>query len=736
MEWFAMSIMGDAMIGHSKWTGQAMPRREDQRLLTGAGRFVADLAPEGCLALEVLRSPYAGGTFSLDISDAQDAPGVRLVLTGDDLALLGAAGVNPLIEGVDVHPMQPMALGRVSAVGQPVVAVVADTVAQARDALDLIVLDVEEDDIGTTPVVRHRFGGDGRSAPASLTVAARVDHALVAPFALEPRATLAIWEDGLTAHLSTQTPQRCRDDLAIMLGLPRKAVRVVAPDVGGAFGGKASLMPEDVICAYAARALGAAVLWVATRSDEFQAATQGRGARTSGTLTLDDTGRVHGMTAQMAFPLGHWMPYSSLAPIRNAGRILPGPYAVAQVAADISADLTPRAAVNIYRGAGRPEAAMLIERLMDKGAQAAGMDPLAFRRLNIMGPGDLPAANGVCSGDFAGLLDRLETASGYAALRAAQSARRAAGEVCGLGIALYVEPCGQGWETAEARLMADGTVVLATGSSAQGQGRETAFAQLVADALQIAPDHVQVVAGDTQQVPDGIGALASRSTAIGGSAAVLAARALGTLARVAAAKAQATTPDHVIMAAGGFWADGVLLTWADLAARLGTSGAVLVAPVRYDAPAEAWASGAVLAEVTLDPETGVVAVDCLTWVDDAGHVVNPMLVEGQMIGGAAQGIGAALMERIVYQEGQLVTGSLMDYAVPRASDMPPLRIVKHATPSPANILGVKGVGEAGCIGIPAALLNAVMDALPANTPDLSLPLTSEQVWRALSGMDI
>jgi carbon-monoxide dehydrogenase large subunit len=510
---------------------------------------------------------------------------------------------------------------------------------------------------------------------------------------------------------------------------------VVAPDVGGAFGGKASLMPEDVICAFAARAVGGAVMWTATRSDEFLAATQGRGAQSSGALTLDAGGRVLAMRARMAFPLGHWMPYSALAPVRNAGRILPGPYKVAQVAVDVQADLTAGAAVNIYRGAGRPEAAMLIERLMDRGAQAAAMDPLAFRRQNVMAPDDLPAENGVCSGDFTGLLDRLAEASGYADLRAAQAARRGRGAVCGLGIALYVEPCGQGWETAEARLMADGSVVLATGSSAQGQGRETAFAQLVADALQIAPGQVRVVAGDTDQVPDGIGALASRSTAIGGSAAVLAARALADRARRAAAAMIGADPDAVALVPGGFAAGDRGLTWAALAAGLGASGAVMSERVRHDAPAEAWASGAVLAEVAVDGDTGVVTVERITWVDDAGHVVNPALVEGQMIGGAAQGLGAALMERVVYQDGQLLTGSLMDYAVPRASDMPPLRLVKQGTPSPANILGVKGVGEAGCIGIPAAILNAVMDALPADTPDLSLPLTSEKVWRALNGMD-
>ncbi|ADZ70289.1 xanthine dehydrogenase family protein molybdopterin-binding subunit [Polymorphum gilvum] len=736
---------------HTKaWIGREMPRREDLRLVTGQGRYVDDLAPDGCLTLDILRNPFAAGRIvDLDVEATRAAPGVRLVLTATDLAGLGASAINPLLPGGEAVPMQVLADGVVRALGQGVVAVVADSREAARDALELVSLDVEEVPAATRTVLRHRWGApvaaSGNSAPAACgrAVSVRVEHALVAPFALEPRAALAVPDsDRLTVWLSTQTPQRCRDDLAAMLGLERDRIRVVAPDVGGAFGGKASLMPEDVLVACAALRLGRPVKWCATRSEEMQAATQGRGAVTSATLQVDAEGRACALKADLDYPLGHWMPYSALAPGRNAGRILPGPYDIAAVDVALQAHLSAGPAVNIYRGAGRPEATMLMERLMDRAAQALGLDPLEMRRRNVTPasvlPRMTPTGERLCSGDFAALLDRLAAETGYQEKRVTQARRRAAGEIVGLGLGLYIEPCGQGWETAEVRLMGDGTIVAATGASAQGQGRETAFAQIVADTLGIEPQAVRVVAGDTDAVPEGIGALASRSTAIGGSAMLLACRTLVTRAVRKAAALLGCREDALDVGPGGLIAPGgTLLVWRELAARLGAPDAVVLsASERYEAPGEAWASGAVLAEVAIEADTGTIAVEAITWVDDAGTMVNPLLAEGQLIGGLAQGLGAALMERVVYRDGQLLTGSLMDYALPRAADMPPVRIVSQPTPSPANALGVKGVGEAGCIGVPAALLNAVQDALlPFGAPDLSLPLTSEKVWRIITGLE-
>ncbi|MFN4170882.1 MAG: xanthine dehydrogenase family protein molybdopterin-binding subunit, partial [Pseudorhodobacter sp.] len=626
-------------------------------------------------------------------------------------------------------PMELLAGARVHAVGQAVAAVVAGTRAEARDAVEVIGLEVAEDEAPRSGGMRAEWG---RPLPEfAPVVTARIDHALLAPFALEPRAALAEpVGEGLRVWLSTQTPQRGRDDLAAILGLPRAAVHVIAPDVGGAFGGKASLMPEDAMVALAALRLGRPVKWTADRGEEFLAATQGRGGLTTAELAVDDAGRATGLRADLAFPLGHWMPYSTASPLRNTGRILPGPYDI-PVHVTGEARMTEGAAVNIYRGAGRPEAVILMERLMDRAAQARSLDPIAIRRRNIPPSPPRPGPDRPCSGDYAGLLDRLEAETGYADLRARQAQRRADGELCGLGVALYAEPCGQGWETASLALTAEGRFAATTGSSAQGQGRETAMAQIVADGLGIDPALVDVSEGDTATTPDGIGALASRSTAIGGTAMWRAAAALGNRMLAAGARVLNVAEGDLHLAGDGLHSrDGQSLGWADLARRAGP----LRVDIRHEAEAEAWASGAILAEIGIDPDTGTPLIERITWVDDAGTVINPLLVAGQLIGGAAQGIGAALLERIVYRDGQLLTGSLMDYALPRAVDMPPLRIVSLPTPSPANALGVKGVGEAGCIGIPAAILNAVMDALPPDTPDLSFPLTPEKIWRALNGM--
>jgi carbon-monoxide dehydrogenase large subunit len=714
------------------WIGKRMTRREDPRLLKGEGRFVDDLAPEGCLALEILRSPYGPGSITcLNLDDAAGMPGVVAILTAADLGGLGQASVNALLPGLAPRPLRLLADGEIEAMGQAVAAVVAQTRDQARDAAEMILLEVEEappEETEPPPALTHRWQGGMAPQKVARQISVTQSHALLAPMAMEPRAALAQPEgQGLTLHLSTQTPQRCRDDLAAILGLPADTLRVVARDVGGAFGGKASLMPEDALVALAAHRLGRPVKWVASRAEEFLAATQGRGARISARLQLDESGAPLGLTAELAFPLGHWMPYSALAPIRNAGRILPGPYAVPHVDVRAQAMVTAGPAVNIYRGAGRPEAAMIMERLADRAAEAMGLDPLDWRLAHLGQPGPLAGGEVVCSGDYAALLHRLAEATGYRALRNRQQQRRAGGEVCGLGIGLYIEPCGQGWETASITLEAGGRLVARTGSSAQGQGRETAFAQIVADAIGCDPGRVGVIHSDTAEVAQGIGALASRSTAIGGTAMWHAAEKLGALLRDHAAGLAGCAAGEVRLSDAGAETPARRIGWAELAAA-----GPFRADHRHEAAAEAWASGAVLAEVTVDPETGALTIDRITWVDDAGRVLNPLLVEGQLWGGLAQGIGAALMEQVVYRDGQLLTGSLMDYAVPRASDMPPLRMISAPIPSPANPLGFKGVGEAGCIGVPAALMNAVQDALlPFGAPDLSFPLTSEKIWRAI-----
>ncbi|HMO73454.1 MAG TPA: xanthine dehydrogenase family protein molybdopterin-binding subunit [Paracoccaceae bacterium] len=710
------------------WIGRAMARREDAALLTGRGQFVDDIPAPGALFAAFVRCPAARQrVVTLDLAPCLSVPGVVAAFDAGGLGLTQGTSVNPLLPLGPVRPGMALASGTVLAAGEALAVVLAETQAAAIEGAEAAVVETEDIPAGDpalpdpTPFTLGAWQ-DGPPPPDPCAVHAvevTIGQALVAPMALEPRAALAAPDGdggGLTVWLALQTPHRAREDLARILGLPGERVRVIAPDVGGAFGGKASLSPEDIAVAAAALRLGRPVRWTATRSEEFLAATLGRGMRSEGRLTLDASGRMLRLAARHAVPFGAWTPHSAHAPARNAARILPGPYAVPAVDVALTGRSHPIAAVNIYRGAGRPEAAMLLERLADRAARAAGLDPLDLRLRNLRGPGDAwetPGGAVIDRVDPTGLLRRLEGAADYRARRAGLAARRAAGEVAGLGLALYVEPCGQGWESASVTLLPGGRFRLATGASAQGQGRATAFAQIAADGLGCHPDRIEVAAGDTAAIATGIGALASRSTAIGGAAVVAACERL---------RAQ------VAVALPG------LQDWDGIAAALADRPDLTRAEAVWTAEAEAWAAGAVLAEAVIDPETGAVAITRIDWAEDAGRAVNPMLVEGQLIGGAAQGLGTALMEAMAHDPaGQVMTGSLMDYAVPRAADIPLIRIHACPTPGRANPMGVKGVGEAGCIGVPAAILNAVMDALPPGTPDLPLPLTPLRVWRALTG---
>ena len=416
---------------------------------------------------------------------------------------------------------------------------------------------------------------------------------------------------------------------------------------------------------------------------------------------MDADGHFVHLEARLAFPLGAWLPFSAAMPVRNAARILPGPYRVGSVDIEAHATQSNAAAVNIYRGAGRPEAALLMERLVDAAARVGGIDPVELRRRNLIPasamPYDTPTGERFDSGDYPAALERACERFGYAAERAQQARRRAAGELVGIGLAMYVEPCGQGWESARVTLLPDGTVTVASGSAAQGQGHQTTYAAIVATVLGLDPQLVTAVHGDTALCPDGIGALASRSIAIGGSAVQAAARA-------AAARRDAGEP------------------------------LPLTAESVYTAPGEAWSYGCVIARMSILAETGEPRIERMVWVDDAGRIISPQLAEGQLHGGLAQGIGQAMLERIVYDDsGQLLTGSLLDYALPRAGDMPPLEIDSLCIPATANALGAKGVGEAGTIGVPAALLNAAIDALsPFKVTDLDFPLTAERLWRTIN----
>ena len=740
----------------TQWVGRRMRRFEDAKLVTGKGSFVDDLRLPDGLWVEFVRSNYPRGRIvSLDTSQAENVPGVVAVLTAASLGLLGHAGVNHVLPDLRVLPFPVLAEAEVQAVGQPVAAVVATSPAAAVDAASLVETEIEPLPLwhDEEPVYRHKWkAGDAEAAFASAAHVARVtiSYERVAPVALEPRTAMAFWDDAedlLTVWLSTQTPHRARQDLAVILNLDESKIRVIAPDVGGAFGGKASIYPEDALVACAAMTLKRPVKWRGSRSEDFLAATQGRGGAIQGELAVDAQGKFIGLRARLDYPIGHWMPYSAVMPGKNAARILPGPYVCRNIDIALEGHAENTAAMNIYRGAGRPEAAMLMERLADIAARELGIDPAEIRRRNLIAadafPYATPTGERLDSGDYPRLLQEARGQSHYDDFVRTRDARRAAGEVCGIGICVYTEPCGQGWESAEVRLDPNGRLIAATGSTAQGQGRETSYAQIVADALRTLPEAITVAHGDTATTPTGIGALASRSTAIGGSALLKAAEEFREKARRCAARLLQADSEQVELTAEGFEVPVSVrrrLSWHDLG-RIAHADAEIAsefdAGLRthcvYESEGEAWSSGCCIATVSIDAETGVLKVERIVWVDDAGVVVNPMLVEGQMIGGLAQGLGEAMLERIVYDEaGQLVTASFMDYAMPRAVHMPELQLSKIETPSPFNYLGAKGIGEAGNVGVPAAIVNAAVDALsPFGVTHLDMPLTSERIWKAM-----
>ncbi len=701
-----------------KGIGRSVRRREDEALIRGQGCYTADIVLENALQVHFSRSMSAHGRLvAVDVEAAIEAAGVRAVFVGTDVAHLGDLTVNEVVPLASKLAFPVLAHGDVGAVGQPIAAIVADSEHAACDAADLIHAEMEDLPASPDPdwndgdriLLSHSWGPgetDRVFGEAAHVVSAEVEHPRLAASPMECRGIAVKYQksDGsLTVWLSTQTPHLSRKELARITGIDAVRLRVIAPDVGGAFGMKASLYPEEVFVVWAAAKLECSLRWIATRGEDLLSATHGRGMRSHGELAVDGDGGFLGLRARIETPMGHWMPTSTAISIWNTGRILPGPYRVEHVDIAVRGAVTTSAAMGIYRGAGRPEATVLMERLVDAAAAKLGMEPDVIRTRNLIETEQLPhtGPTGIVldSGDYHRALGELLASPGYGRLVERREKRRADGGLYGLGFGFYIEPCGRGWESAHVRLNSDGSIDAATGTSAQGHGRETAFAQIIADVLDVAPDRVTILHGDTDTCPDGIGALASRSSGIGGSA-----------LWQAASEVKAKT--------GG-----------DLSPPEPVDARVV-----YEAEGETWGYGCYLAAVTIDRDTGAMQIEEILAVDDVGTVINPMLVDGQVRGGIAQGVGEALLERIVYDDdGQLLTGSLMDYALPRADDMPAIEIRSFAVPSAMNLLGAKGVGEAGTIGAPAAILNAAFDALsPLGIEHLDLPLTSEQLWRAIS----
>lgn len=677
--------------------------------LRGKGRFVADVALSNPLHLAFARSWVPTGALApINTAEALQVPGVFAVHTGADVANLGALTVNAVLPLRDTPAFPVLAGDWVVGLGQPLAGVLADTLHAAQDGAEALSPDITQSTPRAADAIaakRWRTGDPVQAfLQADFVVEVQVRHPRLAPSPMEPRAIAVEWAgDGLTIWLSTQTPHRARSELAKILGVDPAILRVIAPDVGGAFGMKGSLYPEEVFAVWAALCHRRSIRWCATRGEDFLSATHGRGLTTRGKLAVAEDGTFLALEARIVAPVGPWLPNSGLIPAWNAARILPGGYDIPTL--DIKTQAVPdaRAPMGIYRGAGRPEAACLMERLVDEAARVTGLDPVAIRARNVHGTGRLPmrtaTGNLLDSGDYPGALSRIALAADYPKRCAERDAKRALGQLSGIGVAFYLEPSGEGFETARVSWNDQG-VQIASGSSSQGHGRETAYAQIAADVLSVTLAEIDVVQGDTGTCPEGIGAVASRGTAIGGSAVFVACERL-------------------------------------LARRFNGETLPMSEDVRYENEGQAWGYGVAIICADVDHATGVATITHATCLDDAGRVVNPVFVEGQIRGGFAQGYGEAMMEEVVYDaDGQLLTGSLMDYALPRAADMPDLTIHSTEHPTPLNALGVKGVGEAGTIGAPAAILNAVLDAVhPAGVRHLDMPLTPCKIWTAIRAVE-
>ena len=756
------------------YVGRPMKRREDRRLLLGAGKYVDDLRLAGCLSVVFVRSPHGHARITrLDVNAVRRAPGVVAVVTGAEVRNLGPMPVNRAIPDMKVPPHPIIADGVVHSTGVPVVAIAAETVTAAWDAAERLAVEYEElpalpaQEAALAPGAPTLFpevegnrsfrrvvkagDPDAAFARAAHRVTMRLAPERIAAVAIEPRAVMASFDpttEELTLWVSCQAPFRIRGEIARLLGLPESQVRVIAPDVGGGFGVKTGPYREEVLLAWLAQRLGRPLRWTATRREDFQTTNHARGSVCEGELALDADGRILGLRARVVSPLGASLMNAAAGSPWNHARLLPGAYVVPSCDIVLEGALTNTAPVAAYRGAGRPEACFAIERLMDTAARALGLDPAELRRRNLIGKDRFPfrtiTGQSYDSGNYPEALERALAAADYAGLRKRQQTRRARGEVVGVGIVSYVEPCAMGWESGSVKVERSGRVTAITGSSAHGQGHETTFAQVVADALGVTPDDVTVVHGDTRSGPEGFGTFGSRSTALGGGALVQASVVVRDKGRRIAARRLEAAPDDVVSVSGGFHVIGApqkRITWQEVAGAAYAGGAALPAgdtpgleaAVYFEPEAEVWSCGAVVCAVSIERETGRLTIESLVWVDDAGTIINPLLAEGQLHGSLAQGLGQALFEHIVYDErAQLLTGTLLDYAVPRADDMPAVTIEKMHTPSPRNPLGAKGLGEAGCIAIPPAIVNAVVDALaPHGVTHIDMPLSAEKLWEAL-----
>jgi len=759
------------------WIGKPLRRFEDRRLVTGAGQYVEDVRIADLLHVAVFRSPFPHARLvSLDIEQAKRAPGVIEVLTGKDVEGLGNVEVAPFVPNVKQvhHPL--LVLDEARYTGEPVAAVLADDPMRARDALDLIEADwdplpvasgVEEavadgaelvhPELGTNVAYEVTYGSSEEDVAhafdkADHVVKLRVESPRINPVTMEPRVIAVEYlpdQDRFLVHPSHQQTLAAPNNARMALGLPAEDFDVLALDIGGGFGAKGTPYREELLAMYFAHKHKRSVRWSATRSDDFLTMMAGRDQVAFVEAAFATDGTLLAMRSRNLGNLGAYL-YGVTTMIPTGGpRMMTGAYDVKVARGTAVGLFTHRAPTGPYRGAGRPEAALIAERVMDAAARDLGIDPLVIRRRNFIPPDAFPyttpIGNEYDSGDYAMTLEHALEFADFPALLEQRRKARAEGRVYGVGVCTFVEPAGgAGFESGRVRVEPDGSIVLESGSLSHGQGHHTSFAQVVADVFQVTPEQVTVVQGDSRRVPPGVGTFGSRSMTHGGGAAKIAATKVVERMKEVAGHLLEVESHDVDFDGSSFFPTGVpgrslgfqeVVAAAYDPARLpdGTSPG-LSEQERY-APNTTYPYGTHLAAVSIDRDTGRLTVEKFVAVDDAGVIVNPLLATAQIVGGITQGFGQALFEEMVYDEnGTLLTGAFGDYAVPRASDLPTFLVGETCTPAPFNALGTKGLGESGTVGAPPALANAVVDALVgagARIDQIDFPLTSEKVWRAL-----
>ncbi len=771
--------------------GARVARKEDKRFITGAGRYVDDMVVPGMKHAAFVRSPHAHAEIvGIDVEKARAMPGVIDVLTGKQIK---ADGIGNLICGWMIHskdgtPMKmgawsPLAVDRVRYVGDAVAIVVADTKGQARDAAEAVEIDYKELDSvvdaskamdAGAPQIHPEADnnlifdwdlGNAAETKAAFEKAAHivkmdiVNNRLV-PNAMEPRAALGVYdkaEDHYTCWTTSQNPHVARLVMSAFYNVaPENKLRVIAPDVGGGFGSKIYIYPEEIVCLWASKKTGVPVKWVADRTESFLTDAHGRDHHTHAEMAFDKDHKILGFKVETKANLGAYMSlFSSATPTYLYATLLSGQYDIPAIHANVKAIYTNTAPVDAYRGAGRPEAAFNVERIIEVAARQFGISPAELRRKNFITsfPHQTPVIMNYDAGDFAASLDAAMKAADYAGFEQRREAAKKAGKLRGIGFSCYIEACGIApsaavgslgagvglWESAEVRVNAVGTVEVLTGSHSHGQGHETTFAQLVAQRLSVPMDSVSIVHGDTDKVQMGMGTYGSRSGAVGMSAIVKALDKVEAKARKIAAHLMEADESDIVIEDGALKVAGTdkSVPWFQVALAAYTAHNLpagmepgLKETAFYDPANFTFPAGCYICEVEIDPETGHTDIVQFVAADDFGNIINPMIVEGQVHGGVAQGIGQALLEGANYDAtGQLLTASYMDYTMPRAGDLPSFKVSTTSTPSPSNPLGLKGCGEAGAIGSPPAVINAITDAI--GTEDLTMPATPQKVCAAI-----